>query len=51
MTESSFGALGVPAPLVAVLNAQGKTEPFPIQQDTLPDTLAGRGSSHSATIN
>jgi superfamily II DNA/RNA helicase len=42
MTESSFGALGVPAPLVAVLTAQGKTEAFPIQQDTLPDTLAGR---------
>ena len=42
MTETSFGALGVPAPLVAVLTAQGKTEPFPIQQDTLPDTLAGR---------
>ncbi|MFZ2963998.1 MAG: DEAD/DEAH box helicase, partial [Rhodoglobus sp.] len=42
MTETTFGALGVPAPLVAVLASQGKTEPFPIQQDTLPDTLAGR---------
>jgi superfamily II DNA/RNA helicase len=41
-TPSSFGALGVPAPLVAVLTAQGKTEPFPIQVDTLPDTLNGR---------
>ncbi|WP_100343656.1 DEAD/DEAH box helicase [Compostimonas suwonensis] len=34
--------LGVPAPLVAVLSADGKTSPFPIQADTLPDTLAGR---------
>ncbi len=42
ITPSSFGALGVPAPLVAVLSAQGKTEPFPIQVDTLPDTLNGR---------
>jgi superfamily II DNA/RNA helicase len=32
----------VPAPLVAVLAADGKAEPFPIQADTLPDTLAGR---------
>ncbi|MDH6179870.1 superfamily II DNA/RNA helicase [Microbacteriaceae bacterium SG_E_30_P1] len=42
MSSTTFGALGVPAPLVAVLEASGKTEPFPIQQDTLPDTLAGR---------
>ncbi|MWC00311.1 DEAD/DEAH box helicase, partial [Agromyces sp. MMS17-SY077] len=45
-TESTvtrtFAELGVPAPLVAVLAADGKTEPFPIQTDTLPDTLAGR---------
>ena len=39
---STFGALGVPAPLVAVLEAQGKTEAFPIQVDTLPDTMNGR---------
>ncbi|MBM7505751.1 DEAD/DEAH box helicase [Agromyces aurantiacus] len=42
MTEITFGALGVPAPLVAALAADGKTTPFPIQADTLPDTLAGR---------
>jgi superfamily II DNA/RNA helicase len=42
LTESPFGALGVPAPLVAALTASGITEPFPIQVDTLPDTLAGR---------
>jgi superfamily II DNA/RNA helicase len=34
--------LGVPAPLVAALAASGITEPFPIQVDTLPDTLSGR---------
>ncbi|HEV7567379.1 MAG TPA: DEAD/DEAH box helicase, partial [Microbacteriaceae bacterium] len=42
MSETTFSSLGVPAPLVAVLAADGKTEPFPIQTDTLPDTLAGR---------
>jgi superfamily II DNA/RNA helicase len=39
---TSFSDLGVPAPLVAVLAADGKHETFPIQADTLPDTLAGR---------
>ncbi|WP_182347363.1 DEAD/DEAH box helicase [Tomitella gaofuii] len=38
----SFAALGVPAALVDALNAAGITSPFPIQTDTLPDTLAGR---------
>jgi superfamily II DNA/RNA helicase len=42
MSENSFGALGVPAPLVAALAAQGIDSPFPIQVDTLPDTLSGR---------
>ncbi|WP_350349112.1 DEAD/DEAH box helicase [Agromyces sp. G08B096] len=42
MTDLTFRTLGVPAPLVAVLEADGKTTPFPIQADTLPDTLAGR---------
>ncbi|ALJ18922.1 DEAD/DEAH box helicase [Microbacterium sp. No. 7] len=39
---SSFLSLGVPENLAAVLAADGKTEPFPIQRDTLPDALAGR---------
>ncbi|GGF20636.1 DEAD/DEAH box helicase [Subtercola lobariae] len=39
---TSFAALGVPAPLVAKLAATGIDSPFPIQVDTLPDTLAGR---------
>ena len=38
----TFSALGVPRPLVEILTEQGKTEAFPIQVDTLPDTLAGR---------
>jgi superfamily II DNA/RNA helicase len=42
MTESTFSTLGVPTALVAALGANGITDPFPIQVDTLPDTLAGR---------
>ncbi|MGW9631992.1 DEAD/DEAH box helicase [Agromyces sp. NPDC055520] len=42
MTDITFSTLGVPAPLVSVLAADGKTTAFPIQVDTLPDTLAGR---------
>ncbi len=42
MTDQTFRTLGVPAPLVAALEADGKSSPFPIQVDTLPDTLAGR---------
>ncbi|WP_245865230.1 DEAD/DEAH box helicase [Rhodococcoides kyotonense] len=39
---TTFASFGVPTALAEVLSAQGKTEPFPIQADTLPDTLAGR---------
>ncbi|HEY8589876.1 MAG TPA: DEAD/DEAH box helicase [Naasia sp.] len=42
MTSLSFRALGVPERLVTVLADQGLTEAFPIQADTLRDTLAGR---------
>ncbi len=38
----TFGALGVPKPLLAVLAADDKTISFPIQEATLPDALAGR---------
>ena len=41
-TETTFADLGVPEQLIHVLSAQGITSPFPIQVDTLPDTLAGR---------
>ncbi|WP_223881353.1 DEAD/DEAH box helicase [Nesterenkonia ebinurensis] len=38
----TFVDLGVPAPLVRILAAEGKFAAFPIQQQTLPDTLGGR---------
>ncbi|TDW61082.1 DEAD/DEAH box helicase [Kribbella pratensis] len=38
----TFAELGVPAPLVAALDASGVTKPFPIQAATLPDSLAGK---------
>ncbi len=39
---TTFAELGVPQKLVDTLSKEGKTHAFPIQQDTLPDTLAGR---------
>lgn len=42
MPDITFRTLGVPYPLVEALAADGKTDAFPIQVDTLPDTLAGR---------
>jgi superfamily II DNA/RNA helicase len=41
-SETTFAELGVPAALVSALAADGKTLAFPIQVDTLPDTLGGR---------
>lgn len=38
----SFLALGVPADLVDILEQNGISEPFEIQQATIPDALAGR---------
>jgi superfamily II DNA/RNA helicase len=38
---ATFGSLGVPAPLVATLAAEGISTPFPIQVITLPDSMAG----------
>jgi superfamily II DNA/RNA helicase len=38
----TFSALGVPDSIADVLTREGKSSPFPIQADTLPDTLAGR---------
>ncbi|QQD76047.1 DEAD/DEAH box helicase [Curtobacterium sp. YC1] len=37
-----FSDLGVPAPMVSVLADQGKDTAFPIQADTLPDSLQGK---------
>lgn len=39
---NSFHDLGVAQPLIASLSRQGIDEPFPIQQATLPDAIAGR---------
>ena len=38
----TFADLGVPADVVALLERDGITTPFPIQEATLPDALAGR---------
>ena len=42
MSDTSFAALGVPNRITNVLDREGKTNAFPIQVDTLPDTLSGR---------
>ncbi len=39
--STTFSALGVPAELSEVLAARGIEQPFPIQEATLPSTLAG----------
>jgi superfamily II DNA/RNA helicase len=39
---TTFADLGVPPRLVKVLTTGGITAPFPIQADTLPDSLSGR---------
>lgn len=39
---SGFTALGVPDTYAAVLQMQGITEPYPIQQATIADAIAGR---------
>jgi superfamily II DNA/RNA helicase len=42
VTTQTFADLGVPEALVKALTARGIESPFPIQEKTLPDTLAGR---------
>lgn len=41
-TDLTFEQLGVPGRIVSVLADDGKIVAFPIQADTLPDSLAGR---------
>jgi superfamily II DNA/RNA helicase len=41
-SDKTFADLGVPRALTSVLAARGITTPFPIQVETLPDTLTGR---------
>lgn len=40
--DAGFAELGVPKVLVAALDQQGITSPFPIQSATIPDALAGK---------
>jgi superfamily II DNA/RNA helicase len=40
--DTTFEALGVPAPIIAALMKAGCPTPFPIQAATLPSSLAGR---------
>src|ERR1700741_1806046 len=42
LEDKTFDHLGVSPPLVDALAARGVYRPFPIQVQTLPDTLAGR---------
>ena len=42
VTASAFADFALPASMLEALAAQGITTPFPIQQATLPDSLAGR---------
>ncbi|MBJ8346628.1 DEAD/DEAH box helicase [Antrihabitans sp. YC2-6] len=42
MTQTTFASLGVRSSLVKTLESAGILAPFPIQIDTLPDTLAGK---------
>ena len=39
---TTFAGLGLPRGIVNVLNKQGITEPFPIQEAAIPDALAGK---------
>ncbi|AKK03093.1 DEAD/DEAH box helicase [Corynebacterium epidermidicanis] len=39
---TTFSDLGLPLPIVRVLNDQGITSPFPIQAAAIPDALAGK---------
>lgn len=41
-TDTTFAELGVRTHIVSALASRGITHPFPIQVETLPDTLAGR---------
>ncbi len=45
---TTFADLGVPADIVALLERDGITAPFPIQEATLPDALSGRDVSGRA---
>ena len=41
MSQPTFGDLGVPADLVDLLKRNGIKAPFPIQESSIPDAIAG----------
>lgn len=45
---TTFAQLGLPEPLVDALKNSDITEPFPVQESTIPDGLAGRDVSGKA---
>ncbi|MDJ0496284.1 MAG: DEAD/DEAH box helicase [Acidimicrobiia bacterium] len=45
---TTFAQLGLPEPLVRALRNKDITEPFPVQEATIPDALAGRDVSGKA---
>ena len=45
---TTFAQLGLPEPLVRALAGQGIVEPFPVQEATIPDALAGKDVSGKA---
>ncbi len=45
---STFARLGLPEPMVRALRAKDIIEPFPVQEATIPDVLAGKDVSGKA---
>ena len=45
---TTFADLGLPDSIVRVLSKRGNVEPFPVQEATIPDVLAGRDVSGKA---
>ncbi len=45
---TTFARLGLPEPIVHALSRRGITEPFPVQEATIPDALAGKDVSGKA---
>jgi superfamily II DNA/RNA helicase len=46
--STTFARLGLPEPIVHTLAKRGITEPFPVQEATIPDALAGKDVSGKA---
>lgn len=46
--STTFARLGLPEPIVHTLVKRGITEPFPVQEATIPDVMAGKDVSGKA---